>query len=668
MNRRGSQLSDDVRLACFDQVNRSTRRGALAGPVAAFILVVIFGHTVPIPRMIAWALTVTVVTAVTVLASELYLRRRIRGQPVGRWIAGPVMAGLSGLAWASLPLFAFPSESHDNLRAIYLVVLCGISAANTVGTAACRSYFLPFQIALILPIDIACLVADDRATQLLGLVMPLFFIVMVVMHREVHAVVLSELHLREQNIEANRELRTLNAQLGEIALRDDLTRSANRVAFVDALARATAEVRQTDTVVGVVFLDLDRFKVVNDSLGHQAGDDLLVQVAERIREVLRDGDVLARLGGDEFTVLLRGLADASETLEAARRIHETFEEPFVIAGRHVVVTASVGVTVSSRADDGPQDLLSQADRAQYQAKENGRNRVEVFVPTLHPMSRRRLDHEEALREALADGQIVAYLQPQIDLSSGRVVGAEALARWNHPDRGVLSAADFVPLAEESDLILEVDAVVRRSAIEARVALAHAGCSPDFRVWCNVSAHQLTTADPVEDLLDDLHRANCDPRGVGVELTETAVMAHLAAAADRIEEVRQMAVRVALDDFGTGHSSLALLRSMTVDELKVDRSFVSDMATDERDMAIVRAMTLLGKELGLLVVAEGVETLAQSTLLADLRCDRAQGFLWSAAVPLGQFLPLVRTTFPVRAALAGTPSAPEAGSREVSVVH
>ena len=292
----------------------------------------------------------------------------------------------------------------------------------------------------------------------------------------------------------------------------------------------------------------------------------------------------------------------------------------------------------------------------------------MFVPTLHPMSRRRLDHEEALREALADGQIVAYLQPQIDLATGRIVGAEALARWNHPDRGVLSAADFVPLAEESDLILEVDAVVRRSAIEARVALADAGCSPDFRVWCNVSAHQLTTADPVEDLLADLHRAGCDPRGVGVELTETAVMAHLAAAADRIEEVRLMAVRVALDDFGTGHSSLALLRSMTVDELKVDRSFVSDMATDERDMAIVRAMTLLGKELGLLVVAEGVETLAQSTLLADLQCDRAQGFLWSAAVPLGQFLPMVRTTFPVRSGGTGTPPTSAAGPLEVSATR
>ncbi len=631
------------------------------------MLVVIFGRAVSITGMVEWAVVVTLTTGITLWSSELYLRKRHRGEAVGRWIAGPVTAGLSGFSWASLPLFVFPSASHYDLRAIYLIFLCAISAVNAVGAAACRSYFFPFQIALLLPIDIVCLTADDRPTQLLGLVIPLFFAVMVVVHQEVHTVVLSELHLRERNGEANQQLRTLNSQLGEIALRDDLTRSANRVAFVDALANAAAEIGRGDGMVGVVFLDLDRFKVVNDSLGHQAGDELLVQVAERIRGLLREGDVLARLGGDEFTVLLRGLVDAEEAVEAARRILRTFESPFVVAGRHVVVTASVGVTATNRADVGPQDLLYQADRAQYQAKENGRNRVERFVPALHPMSRRRLDHEEALREALSDGQIVAYLQPQVDLQTGRIVGAEALARWNHPDRGVLIAADFVPLAEESDLILDVDAAVRRSAIEARVALGHAGCSPEFRVWCNVSAHQLTTTDPVDDLLDDLHRAGCDPKGIGVELTETAVMAHLAAAALHIDDVRSMAVRVALDDFGTGHSSLALLRSMTVDELKVDRSFVSDMTTDDRDMAIVRAMTLLGKDLGLLVVAEGVETLAQATVLADLRCDRAQGFLWSAAVPLGQFLPLVRTTFPIRSAGAGSLSDLEAEMREISTV-
>jgi EAL domain-containing protein (putative c-di-GMP-specific phosphodiesterase class I) len=216
------------------------------------------------------------------------------------------------------------------------------------------------------------------------------------------------------------------------------------------------------------------------------------------------------------------------------------------------------------------------------------------------------------------------------------------------------AAEFVPLAEESDLILEVDAAVRRCAIDARVALDHVGCRSDFRVWCNVSARQLTMSDPIADLLEELDRAGCDPGGIGIELTETAVMAHLDVAAHHIEQVRHFAVRVALDDFGTGHSSLALLRSMRVDEMKVDRSFVSGMVTDERDMAIVRAMTTLGKDLGLLIVAEGVETLAQASLLGQLHCDRAQGFLWSTAVPLGEFLTLLQATFPVRASLDRVP--------------
>jgi diguanylate cyclase len=631
----------------MDQVNRSTRRSGFAAPVAAGLLVVVFGNAVPRPMLVAWAITTTVVSEIAVACAVVYLRRRRQGKPVNRWVIGPITAGLLGLAWASLPFFAFPDASHYELRAIYLIFLCGLSAANTVGAAARRSYFYPLQTALLLPVMVVCLVSGDRPTVLLGLAIPVYFVVMVGLHREVHTVVVSELRLRETNTHVNQQLRALNVQLGEIALRDDLTGSANRVAFVDALAEAAGDVRGADTVTGLLFLDLDRFKVVNDSLGHQAGDELLVQVADRIRGELRERDMLARLGGDEFTVLLRGLRDTEETMEAAHRIHRAFETPFVVSDREVLVTASMGVTVTSTANEGPQDLLRQADMAQYQAKENGRNRVQLFEPSLHPIARRRLDQEGALRDALLEGQIVAHFQPQVDLENGRIVGAEALARWIHPERGVLSAAEFVPLAEQSDLILDVDAAVRRSAIEARMVLAEAGCGAEFRVWCNVSAHQLTSADPVAALLADLDRSHCDPVGIGIELTETAVMAHPDEAARHIDEVRRHSVRVALDDFGTGHSSLALLRSMTVDELKVDQSFVTDMMVDERDMAIIRAMTTLGQELGLRVVAEGVETLAQATALAELRCDRAQGFLWSTAVPIGAFLTLVQTTFATR---------------------
>ena len=467
---------------------------------------------------------------------------------------------------------------------------------------------------MFVPIDVVCLTAPDRPTQVLGLVVPVYLVVMIVVHQEVHTVVAQRAAAYGRAIpRPTGSFVTLNAQLGEIALRDDLTGSANRVAFVDALAHASADMRRSGTIVAVVFLDLDRFKVVNDSLGHQAGDELLVQVADRIRGVLRDGDVLARLGGDEFTVLLRGLAEQGGGPRGRPPHPPDLRDTVHRFGPKVVVTASIGVTVGGQLPRyGPQDLLRQADMAQYQAKENGRNRVEVFVPALHPVARRRLDHEEALREALLEGQIVAYFQPQVDLENGRIVGAEALARWNHPDRGVLSAAEFVPLAEESDLILEVDAAVRRCAIEARMALPacrRAGRLPGVVQRLGPSAdHGGPGGRPSSP--SSIGPAAIRPASASSSPKPRSWLISIRRPR-QIGEVRRLAVRVALDDFGTGHSSLALLRSMTVDELKVDRSFVSDMVTDERDMAIVRAMTSLGRDLGLLVVAEGVETLAQA---------------------------------------------------------
>jgi diguanylate cyclase (GGDEF)-like protein len=598
------------------------------------------------PKLIEWAVTVVVATAISVWCASVYLRRRGRGVPVGQWLIGPVIEVLAGFAWSSLPLFVFPSSNHYDSWAFYLIFLCAVSAASTVGAAASRSYFLSFQLALFVPIDMAFLLAHDQSLRLLGLAIPVYVTVMVVMHNEVHAVVLSELRLETKNAEANQTLRTLNAELGEIALHDSLTGAANRIAFLDALKQINVENGCGNALVGLVFLDLDRFKVVNDSLGHLAGDELLVQVAERIRGTLRGCDIVARLGGDEFTVLLPGLGGVGDIVQAAHRIHQVFTLPFTISGRNVLATASIGVAVSSGSGETPEDLLRQADMAQYQAKENGRNRVELFAPSLNRTSRRRLDQEEALREALDAGQIVAHLQPQIDLRSGRVVGAEALARWNHPERGLLGAPCFIPLAEQSDLILEVDAAVRHSAIEARVALARSGCAPEFRVWCNVSAHQFNIAEPFAELVDGLRSASCDPTGIGVELTETAYMGQVGSVARHLDQLHLLGIRVALDDFGTGQSSLALLKSMSIDELKVDKSFVDDIVTNRRDMAIIRAMVTLGNDLGLLLVAEGVEALAQASLLRELHCHRAQGFFWSTAVPLDEFLGLLPLVFPV----------------------
>ncbi len=643
-----ARLAEDVRLACLDLVNRSAIRSAPAVPFIVVSLVLILGTAVPRHETITWALLVVAAMALFVGSAALYLHRRRVGVPIGPWLLGPATAALAGLAWSSLPFVVDIPAGQGSLREVYLLYMTALAAGNAVGSAARRDVFYAFQIALLVPTEVACLIAPDRTTRLLAIAIPIYFATMSVLHRELHSVVLSELRLRFRMNEANQELRTLNTQLGEIALRDDLTGVANRVAFVDALAKVVGGARQGDAGVGIVFLDLDRFKIVNDSLGHQAGDELLAEAAQRIRAVLREDDVLARLGGDEFTVLLRNLRAASQAVDTAYRIHRTFEEPFLLHGRSVPVTASIGVTFAGREQVTPQDLLRQADEAQYEAKERGRNRVEVYTPALHPSTRRRLDREGELRRALAEGEIVAHFQPQIDLATGRVVGAEALARWNHPTRGVLSAAEFVPLAEESDLILDVDTAIRVSAIDARVAMADAGCGPGFRIWCNVSAHQLTRADPIADLVGQLQASGCDPSGIGIELTETAVMARIESAARQVDRMRELAVRVALDDFGTGHSSLALLRSMSVDELKIDRSFVAGMVTSQRDLAIVRAMCTLGRDIGLVLVAEGVETLDQATMLGRLRCDRAQGFLWAPGIPLGEFLGLMHTTFPTAA--------------------
>ena len=648
--------AEAIRLACLDQVSRSARRSAPAAPFIIGSLILVYWNHVPLHDMVAWSVVVVAATGFWIGSATAYQRRRRRGLPVGRWIIGLVAVGAAGLAWASLPYFVHFSSLDPELRDLYLLYLIALTAGNTVGTAARRDYFLSFQLCLLVPTEIAILATPDRTTRFIGLAVPLYFVTMAVLHHEVHSVVMSELRLRFRMDDANRELRALNRQLGEIALHDDLTGAANRVAFVDALSHVVMGLRRGDGGVGIVFLDLDRFKVVNDSLGHQGGDELLVQAADRIRTVLREGDVVARFGGDEFTVLLRDVRNVSEAVDAAQRIHDSFHEPFFLLGRSVPVTASVGVTFSGTARVTPQDLLRQADEAQYLAKERGRNRVETYSRALHPSTQRRLDQEEELRRALVEGEIVAHFQPQIDLSTGRVVGAEALARWNHPLRGVLSAAEFVPLAEKSDLILDVDTAVWASAFDARVALADAGCGSEFRIWCNVSAHQLTTDAPISGLLQQLEKAGCPTTGIGIELTETAAMAHLDLAAEQIERVRGLSVRVALDDFGTGHSSLTLLRSLSVDEVKIDRTFVAGMATSPRDLAIVRAMCNLGREVGLLVVAEGVEQLDQAAMLRGLRCDRAQGFLWAPGVPLGEFLGLMHAAFTTGSGMpAGEPA-------------
>ncbi len=635
--RKREPISEGVRLACLDTVSRAVAKGTLLGIPGSMLLALVFGSTVPSSRRIAIIIAISLADFIAFWASIRFLRLRKRGVSITRYWPGPISAALVGLAWGLPALIALPDVHHVELRAVYLLFACGTSATSVVGAAARRSYFYATQITMLAPITIVFLASDDRTTTLLGWAIPIYFAAMASAHHDVHSVVVSELQLRESNGLANLQLVAANKNLQEIAARDDLTGFANRSAFMEHLERAVASARRDRSTIGLLYFDLDRFKVVNDSLGHGAGDELLIQVAHRVQNVLRTNDVLSRLGGDEFTVALDRLTDAYEALLIANRVAGTFITPFVIQGRRLNISASIGVATNIHREDDGETLLAHADAAQYRAKESGRNRVEVFDIALRDALERRLDNEQELRDALAAGDIVAYYQPQIEISTGRIVGAEALARWHHRERGVLGAQEFVPLAEESGLVFALDAEIIRQAVLTRVALAKAELAAPFRIWCNVSARQLTRGEPAQELAALLRETDCDPHGIGIEITETAVLPDVDAAQRQILIARALGVQCALDDFGTGHSSLTLLRELSIDKVKIDRSFVADLGIDPADTAIVRSVVALAQELGLGIVAEGVENEQQASLLTAMGCDQAQGYLWAPALPVDQFI-------------------------------
>jgi diguanylate cyclase (GGDEF)-like protein len=632
---KATPVSPAVRLACDDQVNRALLRSSLLGIPASILLALIIGTSVPAANRIAFVLFVSVADIATFIGSRWYLAQRKRGVVVHGYWFGPFGTALIGLSWASLAVFALPDASHTDLRAVYLIFVCGTSATYVVGAAARRLYYYASQVPMLLVVTVAFFATGDRSSMLLACAVPIYFGVMTSLHHEVHSLVISELELKERNDDTNVQLREANSRLVVQTTRDDLTGLANRSAFMESLQRATIEARRSGTMIGVLYFDIDRFKVVNDSLGHGVGDLLLAKIASRLQLVMRSQDVLARLGGDEFTVLLDRIHGREEAVAIATRVADSFADPFEIAGRRFNVSASIGIATNLDGADDAESLLTHADAAQYRAKERGRNRIEVFDADLRESMQRRLGDEQEIRDALAAREIGAWFQPEVELATGRIVGAESLARWTHPDRGVLDAAQFVPLAEEAGLVYPLDDATVQCAVEARAALTVAGIHETFRIWCNVSAGQFTRARPTERLVALLDQSGCAASMIGLEITETAILSDVRAAAREIAVARELGIKVALDDFGTGHSSLTLLRSLPIDRVKIDQTFVRELGKDERATAIVRSVINVAKDLGIEVVAEGVETPEQADVLADLGCQFAQGYLWAKAMPIDE---------------------------------
>ena len=433
------------------------------------------------------------------------------------------------------------------------------------------------------------------------------------------------------------------------ATHDSLTGLPNRALFADRLAESLARAERLGSPVGMLFLDLDGFKTINDGLGHAVGDDLLVAVGQRLRDCIRGGDVAVRFGGDEFGLLLEGINDASGAARVAERILAAMRQPFELAGRSISIGASIGVAVGRSRQD---DLIRDADLAMYKAKAGGKNRYELYEPHLHAAVVERLELEADLRHAVERDELLLHYQPLVDLATGQVVGAEALVRWQHPERGMLGPVQFVPLAEESGLIVPVGAWVLREACR-QAAEWHASGHP-LMVAVNLSGAQLEAPGLAADLAAALEETGLHPASVMLEITETVLMHDLEATVARLDELKRLGVLLSVDDFGTGYSSLQYLRRFPLDLLKLAKPFVDRVEDAGDGYALARAIIDLGHNLDLTVLAEGIEGPEQRELLTRLGCRLGQGYHFARpttsealdAVLGGSLPPLAREPAPV----------------------
>ena len=445
----------------------------------------------------------------------------------------------------------------------------------------------------------------------------------------------------ERVVEARTEgLEAANKQLRHIASHDALTGLPNRVLLDDRLSQAVAHAQSDGHSFAVALFDLDRFKVVNDSLGHRAGDQLIKEVAHRLAGIARSTDTVGRLGGDEFLFIMDRLAKREDAELIARRAVKALQTPIRLDGVDLHTSASIGIAMFPADGRNAETLIANADAAMYCAKQRGRNNIQLYAAGMNSATQERVKLESELHQALSLKQFELHYQPKVDTKTGLIHGAEALVRWRHPQRGLVPPGEFIPLAESCGLIDSIgEWVVRESCRQAR-AWQLEGLQP-LRVAVNLSAFQFRHGNLLQMIREALQAAQLEPRFLEVEITESALMSDPEESVTILEQLSRMGVVVSVDDFGTGYSSMSYLRRFPIDKLKIDRGFIAELISRADDASIVRAIVSLAHSLRLKVVAEGVETREQLDLLKSLGCDQYQGFCFSPAVPAPQFATLLR---------------------------
>ena len=431
------------------------------------------------------------------------------------------------------------------------------------------------------------------------------------------------------------ERKRVEQSIRHMAHHDALTGLPNRALFRDRLTHAMAQADRYHQILAVLFLDLDRFKAINDTLGHNVGDQLLKIAAERLRSCVRDCDTVARLGGDEFTIIVDDIVEVRDAAVVAQKILDTLSQPFNLHEHEVFISVSIGLTLYPNDDENADNLLRNADSAMYRAKEYGRNNYQFYVADMNVKARERLMLESQLRRALDRNEFTLYYQPRVDLSSGKVIGAEALLRWRHPDRGLVPPVQFIPILEETGMIIPVGEWVLQQASQQNRAWQDLGL-PKIRMAVNLSVRQFIQKELADSILSIIERAGLAPEYLELEITEDLLLEHNQTNIKTLTKLRNRGVHISIDDFGTGYSSLSYLKRLPIDTLKIDQSFLRDIENDPDNKAITSAIIAMANSLHLNVLAEGVETEEQLAFLRAQGCNEIQGFSFSKPLTAEEF--------------------------------
>ena len=443
------------------------------------------------------------------------------------------------------------------------------------------------------------------------------------------------LHVVSQDISQRKahekEMLEQKERLDYQAHHDVLTKLPNRLLFSDRLHKAIQKATRDKTELALFFIDLDRFKQINDSLGHQMGDKVLIEVSNRLKNSMREGDSLARLGGDEFTVLMEGLRRSEDASTLAKKIIDTIIEPMEFDGHKLYLSASIGISLFPNDDRDLDKLLMYADSAMYKAKDEGRNNFQFYSSQMTALATQRMEIESKLYKAIDNEEFLVYYQPQIDAREKKIIGMEALVRWNHPTDGIIPPFEFIGIAEDNGLIVPIDLWVMDTAMRQVVEWYKEGLNPGV-LALNLSLKQLHQENFIETFAKILKRTGCKAEWVELEVTESSIMQHPEDSIVLLNKLSAMGIELAIDDFGTGYSSLSYLKRLPLDKLKIDKSFIDDIPHKEEDIGISKAIIALAKSLNLRVIAEGVETQEQLDFLLANDCDNIQGYFFSKPLP------------------------------------